>query len=412
VNLGHAKSPADSCKIEFEQMLKKSTDLGDAIAQCGGTRAENKMLYRSVWKPAVEYTLPQSFLSEKQLETIEKTSMPKLYARCGYNRNTARAVLAGPIELGGGRFTPLYVTAGTGYVIHFLKNWRTPTEDIGKQLQIVYAWTVYQSGVTYPILEHPERQLDYIKGRVIPGMRKYLDKIDGKIFLHNKYIPTKLRVEDKSIMVRVTDLEFTQNQRERINCVRMYLDVMYLNKICNTIGEVLQKGIEDNTHDKNVYNVTIQKPKQKKPNAYSRKFWMKAIQSFTTNGRKLSTKIGPWTMDHSRSGRWKSYQSRNRVYDLRCTTEKDAEDEYQYWDVYKQQGYQLSLIDEVDLEDFNIKDGTPIQINSLANISKWDAIPRNDSSNNTRKDDGEDIRTRSIMGPIHSITTKMGDSIT
>jgi hypothetical protein len=367
VNLGHAKSPADSCKTEFERTLKKSTDLGNAIAQCGGTRAENKLLYRSVWKPAVEYTLPQSFLSEKQLKTIEKASMPKIYARCGYNRNTARAVLAGPIELGGGGFTPLYVTAGTGYVTHFLKNWRTPTEDIGKQVRIVYAWTAYQAGVTYPILEHPERQLDYISGRVIPGIRKYLEEIDGKIFLHNKYIRTKLREEDKSIMERVTELEFTQNQRERINCVRMYLGVMYLSEICNTTGDSLQKGIGDNTHDKMVYKVTTQKPKQKQPNSYSWKFWMKAIKSFTKNGRKLNTKLGPWTADHSRSGIWASYQWKDRVYELQSTKENGVEDEHQYWNVYKQQGYQLSLIDEIDLEDFNIKEGTPIQINSLAN---------------------------------------------
>jgi hypothetical protein len=31
----------------------------------------------------------------------------------------------------------------------------------------------------------------------------------------------------------------------------------------------LQTGIENNTHDKNVYNVTLQRPKQKKPNSYS-----------------------------------------------------------------------------------------------------------------------------------------------
>jgi hypothetical protein len=100
----------------------------------------------------VEYILPQSFLLEKQLKTIEKASMPKLYAKCGLNRNTSRAVLAGPIDLGGGGFTPLYVTAGTGCVTHFLNIWRTSAEDIGKQLQIVYAWTSYQAGVSYPIL--------------------------------------------------------------------------------------------------------------------------------------------------------------------------------------------------------------------------------------------------------------------
>jgi hypothetical protein len=175
-----------------------------------------------------------------------------------------------------------------------LKNWRTPTEDIGKQLRIVYAWTAYQAGVSYPLLEHPERPLEYISGRVIPGMRKYLDEIDGKIKFHNTYIRPKLRVDDKSIMERANEMEFTQNQRERINCVRMYLGVMYLSKICNTAGDALRKGIEDNKHDKKVYTVTINKPKQKQPNAYW-KFWMKTIQSFTTDGKKLVKKLGNWT---------------------------------------------------------------------------------------------------------------------
>jgi hypothetical protein len=58
----------------------------DAIVNCGGTRAETRLFVQSVWKPAVEYTLPQSFLSEKQLKSIETASMPKLYAACGYNR--------------------------------------------------------------------------------------------------------------------------------------------------------------------------------------------------------------------------------------------------------------------------------------------------------------------------------------
>jgi hypothetical protein len=102
--------------------LKKASNIGDAIAQCGGTRAENRMLYRSVWKPTVEYTLPQSFLSKQQLKKIKQACMPKLYAKCGFNKNTSRAVLAVPIELGGGGFTP------------------------------------------YPVLEHPDRKLDYISG--------------------------------------------------------------------------------------------------------------------------------------------------------------------------------------------------------------------------------------------------------
>jgi hypothetical protein len=71
VNLGHAKGPEDTCKkTGFGRTLKKAANIGNAIAQCGGTRAENKMLYRSVWKPAVEYTLQQSFLSKGGVSII------------------------------------------------------------------------------------------------------------------------------------------------------------------------------------------------------------------------------------------------------------------------------------------------------------------------------------------------------
>jgi hypothetical protein len=99
INLGHAKGPHDTGKTEFSRTLKKASNIGDAIAQCGGTRAENEMLYRSVWKPVVEYMLPQSFLSKQQLKKIEQACMPKLYANCGSNRNTSRAVLAASIKL-------------------------------------------------------------------------------------------------------------------------------------------------------------------------------------------------------------------------------------------------------------------------------------------------------------------------
>jgi hypothetical protein len=137
------------------------------------------MMYESVWKPAVEYVILQSFLTEKELSKIEKASMPKLIAKCGFNRNTPRAVLAGPTELGGGGFTPLKVR--TGYATHFLKNWRSTTEDISKQLIILYIWTVLQAGVTFPLLEQPGTDLDYVKGKVIPATRQYLKEIDAQI---------------------------------------------------------------------------------------------------------------------------------------------------------------------------------------------------------------------------------------
>jgi hypothetical protein len=103
----------------------------------------------------------------------------------------------------------------------------------------------------------------------------------------------------------------------------MYLGVMYLSEICNISGSQLQTGIKINTHDKDVYKVTLQQPEQTKPNSYSWKFWTRAIQSFTTDGKKLNSTLGPWTGNHSKSGRWNAYRSKdNKVYQFRNNEQK------------------------------------------------------------------------------------------
>jgi hypothetical protein len=74
--------------------------------------------------------------------------------------------------------------------------------------------------------------------------------------------------------------------------------------------------------------------------------------------------FGPWTVNHSRSGRWNAYRSKhNKVYQFR----NNKQTEVGTWDVYTRHGSQLQLADAVPLDRFNISDGTPIQIKSLAN---------------------------------------------
>ena len=54
------------------------------------------MLYQGVFQPKVEYPLAQSFLIEKQMKKIESVSVPKIMAKCGYNRTTALPIRGGP----------------------------------------------------------------------------------------------------------------------------------------------------------------------------------------------------------------------------------------------------------------------------------------------------------------------------
>ena len=109
-------------------------------------------LYQGVFQLKVEYPLGQTFLTDRQGKKIESVSLQKIIAKCGYNRNTALSIKGGPKELGGAGFYPFNNTIGATGMQHFIKNWRTSWEDIGKTLCIAMSWTQYSARVPYPIL--------------------------------------------------------------------------------------------------------------------------------------------------------------------------------------------------------------------------------------------------------------------
>ena len=73
-------------------------------------------------------------MTDKQVQKIEPASLPKIIAKCGYNRNMALDIRGGPKELGGTGFYAFKNTIKATQVQHSPMNWRTPREDIGKAL--------------------------------------------------------------------------------------------------------------------------------------------------------------------------------------------------------------------------------------------------------------------------------------
>ena len=101
-NLGHWKKPKEiKNPNQFPVLEKTATKTSSAIYTAGVTRAEAAMLYQGVFGPKVEYPLGQTFLTDKQVKKIESVSLPKIMAKCGYNRNTSLPIRGGPKELGG-----------------------------------------------------------------------------------------------------------------------------------------------------------------------------------------------------------------------------------------------------------------------------------------------------------------------
>jgi hypothetical protein len=61
---------------------------------------------------AVCYPLWCSSLTRKQFDTVQRKAMAILTARSGFNRNTRKEILYGPLDLGGANFRHLHVEQG------------------------------------------------------------------------------------------------------------------------------------------------------------------------------------------------------------------------------------------------------------------------------------------------------------
>ena len=107
-------------------------------------------------------------------------------------------------------------------------------------------WTQYSAGVSYPISSNTSQDLSYVKGRTILSVRKYLEECNATINLDTTYVQHPLRKKDVAIMDLVntqTKYKMNMNQKEKINCVRMFLGVQYVSQISTVDGTNFVSGI-------------------------------------------------------------------------------------------------------------------------------------------------------------------------
>jgi hypothetical protein len=85
--LGHLKAPAGNGKLQLKKTCAKQMTLTQFLASSPATAPQATTYYHAIYLPSI-HVLPQSFFSEADLDDAEKKSMPPIFAKCGYNRNT------------------------------------------------------------------------------------------------------------------------------------------------------------------------------------------------------------------------------------------------------------------------------------------------------------------------------------
>ena len=65
-----------------------------------------------MYLPSMTYRLGNSFLTQTELEDIEKQPLSQILSKCGINNKTSIIIVSGPQSLGGHSYRPLYQEQG------------------------------------------------------------------------------------------------------------------------------------------------------------------------------------------------------------------------------------------------------------------------------------------------------------
>jgi len=246
--LGHYKDPAGTQREQYRQLKKKSDSITAFLWECPLSRLEAWTFYFACYLPAVSYPLSNSSLSPRCLDRVQRKAMSIIIPRCGFNRNTKKAILYGPLALGGASFRSLIVQQGVAQVLMFVRQWRT-NSIAGKLLRIAVSWFQSQVGVSYPFLENVHTPLPQLESKWLKSLRTFLASINAKLRLDNPYLPKLQRLHDFCIMDAIHESgKFTPAEICKLNYCRLYLKATTVSDLTSIDGRSLDNSKLSGNH--------------------------------------------------------------------------------------------------------------------------------------------------------------------
>jgi hypothetical protein len=120
--------------------------------------------------------------------------------------------------------------------MYFLRQWRLDSR-MGRLFKCAISWLQVSVGVSYPILEYPERPLPHIESVWIASMRQFLAHTKAAIQLDNPCVLPPQRENDAYIMDFIINCNhYTPTEIRKLNYCRLYLDVVLLSDCTSPCG--------------------------------------------------------------------------------------------------------------------------------------------------------------------------------
>ena len=241
--LGHYKAPAGNHATQLKVLRTHSDAMSKLVATSPCNRTDSWFFYTAIYLPSIGYVLPNCFFTEKELLKVQKAALRAFLAKCGFNRNTHRAIVFAPLRYGGGGFSPLFLLQGEGQLLQFLSHWRT-TSPAGNLLRIAVSWIQLHLGTSWFFLAETASPLPHLPGRWLKSLRHFLSTIDGCLEVDDFFLPPIQRANDVYIMDMVLSSQhFTPVEICTINYCRLHLQAITVADLCLADGVSLDPAL-------------------------------------------------------------------------------------------------------------------------------------------------------------------------
>ena len=292
--LGHHIDPAGNLRQQQRVLTEKSKDTAMFIASSPLSRREAWTYYFSIFLPSIGYTLPNTHFSQKALSKIQAKASSAIIAKCGYNRNTKRLIIFGPLRLGGASFRHLYTEQGIGQIQLFLRHWRSPLQ-CGTLLRIAYAWAQASIGTSKPFLSDVHTPLPHFESKWLKSLRDFLATINGSIATDTDPVPPTQRVHDCHLMDSVvSNPAFSPSQIRQVNYCRLYLQAHTLSDITMANGVCLDPAIMLGQRSLLSSHTKHHHFKQDRPSNLAWTQWRRACLLWSNPAGFLHQPLGAW----------------------------------------------------------------------------------------------------------------------
>lgn len=225
--LGVHQNPLGNFSDHIKVLKQKADKYAGCIRSSRLTSSEIRVFHRSIYKPAMLYSLPAIAIDEEELDSIQTKIIPTIVQKLGFSSKLPTAIRYGPSSMGGLNLMDLRTECGIEMIKYFRHEVYGNTQ-VGQLLLLQVQASQLESGLPHPLLEEPNIYIAYLTPTWILSMRHFMSNHNIRITLTDTFTIKLQGQQDRYIMDLQRLKGYSIRQQKDLNLVRLYLQVSTL----------------------------------------------------------------------------------------------------------------------------------------------------------------------------------------